>query len=65
MAKFRVPDTGAPRPPKSPKLPGQSQPWDKLGPDPLKWLKLIIKKNILIPMVKILKNLNSILRVEL
>ena len=47
MAKspeFRVPDTGAPRPPKSPKLPGPSKPWDKLGPDPLKWLKLLTKK---------------------
>ena len=42
--KFKLPDTGAPRPPKSPKTPGPTKPWDKLGPDPLKWLKLITKK---------------------
>jgi|Marorgknorr_s2lv_3_1036020.scaffolds.fasta_scaffold227978_2 hypothetical protein len=35
---------GAPRPPKPPKLPGPTKPWDKIGPDPLKWLKFLTKK---------------------
>ena len=39
-AKFKLPDIGLPKPPKSPKLPGPTIPWDKLGPDPLKWLKI-------------------------
>jgi len=43
-AKFKLPDTGAPRPPKTPPAPSPSKPWDKLGPDPLKWLKIGKKK---------------------
>jgi hypothetical protein len=33
-----------PKPPKIPPDPTPSGPWDKLGPDPLKWLKLGKKK---------------------
>ena len=41
MGKFKVPDTGGPRPPKSPKRPRPQKPGDKTpGPDPFKWLKL-------------------------
>jgi hypothetical protein len=45
MGKFKVPDTGAPRPPKSPKMPRPQKPVDKVpGPDPLKWLLKLGKK---------------------
>ena len=33
-----------PSPPKRPPDPTPTKPWDKLGPDPLKWLKLGRKK---------------------
>ncbi|MDA0311488.1 MAG: hypothetical protein O2992_05165 [Gemmatimonadetes bacterium] len=37
---FKLPGTGAPKPPQGPKTPGPTKPWDKTpGPDPLKWLK--------------------------
>lgn len=43
--KFRVPESPRePKPPKMPPFPSPSGPWDKLGPDPLKWLKLGKKK---------------------
>jgi hypothetical protein len=42
--KFKVPDTGAPKPPKTPPPPSPSKPWDKSGPDPLERLKLGKKK---------------------
>ena len=31
---------GEPKPPKTPPFPTPSGPWDKLGPDPLKWLRI-------------------------
>ena len=37
-AKFKSPHP-APKPPKAPPAPSPSKPGDKLGPDPLKWLK--------------------------
>ncbi|MDE3001929.1 MAG: hypothetical protein OXU39_04275 [Gemmatimonadota bacterium] len=33
-----------PKPPKRPPPPSPSGPWDKLGPNPLKWLKIGKKK---------------------
>jgi hypothetical protein len=33
-----------PKPPKRPRPPSPSGPWDKLGPNPMKWLKLGKKK---------------------
>lgn len=39
--KFDVPKgPGEPKPPKQPPEPTPTPPWDQLGPDPLKWLKL-------------------------
>ena len=38
-AKFKSPHP-VPEPPKAPPPPTPTKPWDKLGPDPLKWLKI-------------------------
>jgi hypothetical protein len=39
--KIRVPKGPCdPKPPKRPPFPSPPEPWDKLGPDPLKWLKI-------------------------
>lgn len=39
--KFKVPKGPCdPEPPKRPPPPTPTPPWDTLGPDPLKWLKL-------------------------
>lgn len=38
---FKRPESPSePKPPKRPPFPSPSGPWDKLGPDPLKWLKI-------------------------
>ena len=38
---FKVPKGPCePSPPKRPPPPAPAPPWDKLGPDPLKWLKI-------------------------
>lgn len=43
--KFKVPKgPGEPEPPKRPPPPSPTTAWDKLGPDPLKWLKIGKKK---------------------
>ena len=40
-SKFKVPEGPCtPKPPKRPPPPSPTNPWDKLGPDPLKWLKI-------------------------
>lgn len=39
--KFKVPKGPCdPEPPKRPPDPEPTRPWDKSGPDPLKWLKI-------------------------
>lgn len=43
--KFKVPKGPCePEPPKRPPPPSPSKPFDRVGPDPLKWLKLGKKK---------------------
>lgn len=43
--KFKVPKGPCePEPPKRPPPPTPTPPWDSVGPDPLKWLKLGKKK---------------------
>lgn len=44
-SKFKVPKGPCePEPPKRPPAPSPSKPFDRIGPDPLKWLKLGKKK---------------------
>ena len=48
--KFRVPEGQCdPNPPKQPPVPSPPGPWDKIGgPNPLKWLQIRKKKQVLI-----------------